>query len=601
MNKTITFVRNLFFFYKPFFPVLLLMTFILLVIQGIGLGIPLLTGKVVDTLNTGTTLRTVLIIITGITVIRMVESFLSVLQSSIELRIIDARLPRHAQKYSFEKIFGFSLGQHLSENSSIKTSVLTQGENALHDSAQLLFYTFIPIALSIVTSTLALVWINPLLGLGALAMIVMYVLWRVKFQIKLYPEIKKLREKRNDIGKIRSEILRNISLVKLSGREEEVAGEYFVERDAGADLTIATWQKSYNNFFFGDVFLSFSKGLLMVYAATLFFNGSITVGLIITAFAWLQSATSDIGRVGWIVRSITENISNIEKYKTTLDETPWVEEKSGLEKADVQGEIKFNNVSFKYPKKKKDSDAKEVVQESKDDENKDALKDISFTINQGQTAAFVGHSGAGKTTILNLILRGYDPLEGSILIDGTDLRELDMKSYRSQIGYVEQQVELFDNTLEYNVLFGVPENEKVAAKARLDEVARQSRIDQFFERLGEKKWQTEIGEKGVRLSGGERQRVGIARALIKNPKILIFDEATSSLDAENEAIIHEAMREALKGRTGIIIAHRLSTVKDADKIIVMDKGTVAGIGTHSELVETCEPYKRLVARQIVTM
>lgn len=178
------------------------------------------------------------------------------------------------------------------------------------------------------------------------------------------------------------------------------------------------------------------------------------------------------------------------------------------------------------------------------------------------------------------------------------MRDIKLSDYLSKIGYVEQNVRLFDGPLRDNIAFGVDDKELVTEEI-LELVGEKSRIDQFYERLGEDHFDAIIGENGIWLSGGERQRVGIARALIKNPQILIFDEATSSLDAENEKAIHEAMREALKGRTGIIIAHRLSTIKDADKIIVMEDGRVAGMGKHDVLLSSCEPYRRLVEHQMV--
>jgi ATP-binding cassette subfamily B protein len=223
---------------------------------------------------------------------------------------------------------------------------------------------------------------------------------------------------------------------------------------------------------------------------------------------------------------------------------------------------------------------------------------VSFRIKAGETVAIVGHSGAGKSTIITLLLRGYDPKSGRVVIDGRDLRELELRSYLEQVGYVEQQVELFDESLSMNIFFGVPDAKRTDAEARLESVLKASRIDQFLPRLGEKGLDTIIGERGVRLSGGERQRVGIARALIKDPRVLIFDEATSSLDSENEALIHEAIHEALKGRTGIIIAHRLSTVRDADNIIVMKEGRVLGTGKHRTLLSTVPTYRSLVEHQL---
>jgi ABC-type multidrug transport system fused ATPase/permease subunit len=313
-----------------------------------------------------------------------------------------------------------------------------------------------------------------------------------------------------------------------------------------------------------------------------------------------------ITNIGWMQRQMLFQIADIGKFDDMLAQPlAVVADDESVTLAHIAGNISFNNVSFAYPQvatddEEKDGDADDE-DESADGENKEqkgVMRDVSFTIEAGKTVAIVGHSGAGKTTIVNLLLRGYDPDQGMITIDGTDLRTLDHKAYLALIGYVPQHVELFDETLRYNLEFarhGTP-----ATDEEIDRVAAMCRIDQFYDRLGEKKFDTLIGENGVKLSGGERQRVGIARALLKNPELLIFDEATSSLDTKNEALIHEALREALKGRTGIIIAHRLSTIRDADKIIAMDGGRVVGVGSHDELLATCPPYAELIAHQMVT-
>ena len=213
------------------------------------------------------------------------------------------------------------------------------------------------------------------------------------------------------------------------------------------------------------------------------------------------------------------------------------------------------------------------------------------------------------------MLRAYDYKNGEIKIDGVDLKEMSANSLREHIGYVEQHVDLFDDTIKENILFGVKDINKLNTKngirtkherkiyeeeinKAIEEVAKKARIDQFYHRLGEKKFETMIGERGIKLSGGERQRIGIARALIKDPDILIFDEATSALDAENEKFIKEAIEEASVGRTTIIIAHRLSTVRNVDEIFMMKNGKIIASGNHDSLLKTCKEYRELVEEQL---
>ena len=262
-----------------------------------------------------------------------------------------------------------------------------------------------------------------------------------------------------------------------------------------------------------------------------------------------------------------------------------------------EGRIEFRNVSFSYPMRKYLDDENEpaVNQEAK---TFDALDGVNFTIEPGQKVAFVGHSGAGKSTIVKLLTRAYDPDGGQIVVDGNDLRVIDLKHFRENLGVVEQDVSLFDNTLRYNICFGLNGRSSTVTNTELDEVAKLSCIDKFQHRL-EKGFDTIIGEKGIKLSGGERQRVGIARALIKKPEILIFDEATSHLDTENEMLIRQSIESASEGRTTILIAHRLSTIKNADKIFVLGNGKIVGEGRHEELAATCYEYQKLIQNQTV--
>lgn len=325
-----------------------------------------------------------------------------------------------------------------------------------------------------------------------------------------------------------------------------------------------------------------------------------TAGFLITIWSWSNSAFSDFGRISGMHRKLMELYAAIKKYFILLDvESDIKELENPIKPEKFIGKIEFKNIYFKYPKREyiREENKKSSQNESEKRQGKEyVLKNINFVIEPGQRVAIVGPSGVGKTSLARLFIRAYDPEKGKILIDGNDLKNLDLGNFRSIIGIVPQDVSLFDNTLRYNIVFGVHGEEILEEK--LWQAAKMACVDKFIAGL-EKGFDTIIGERGIKLSGGERQRVGIARALIKNPAFLIFDEATSNLDTENEALIRASIEKASKGRTTIIIAHRLSTIKDADKIIVMEKGKIVGEGKHEELLKTCKTYQRLINNQTV--
>jgi ABC-type multidrug transport system fused ATPase/permease subunit len=229
----------------------------------------------------------------------------------------------------------------------------------------------------------------------------------------------------------------------------------------------------------------------------------------------------------------------------------------------TKGDIELKGISFNYPSR----------------ENFSVLKNISFNAKAGQTVALVGSSGSGKSTIANLLLRFYTPDKGQILLDGIDINSLDLTSLRQQIAYVPQEVILFAGTIAENIAYG-----KVGASQEdIESAAKKANAFDFINTFPDT-WQTMVGERGIQLSGGQRQRIAIARAVLKNPAILILDEATSSLDSESEQLVQDALDKLMIGRTSIVIAHRLSTIKDADKIVVLHQGEIVEEGTHQELV-----------------
>ena len=260
---------------------------------------------------------------------------------------------------------------------------------------------------------------------------------------------------------------------------------------------------------------------------------------------------------------------------------------SSCAQKDTYDTIEFKDVEFSYPKRQKDHLDEKESKES-------VLKSISLKIYSGQKVAFVGESGSGKSTIANLIRRSFDPQSGKILINDSDLKDIDLSHFLKSIGSVDQEVILFDRSLRDNICFGLDKN---LTDEELNDIAKKSGVNKFFHKL-EHGWNTIIGERGCKLSGGEKQRVGIARALAKNPDILIFDEATSALDSVSESFVQKSIDESCKGKTSIVIAHRLSTVKNCDKIFVMKDGNIIDSGTHNYLLDNCDYYKKLIKNQL---
>lgn len=315
--------------------------------------------------------------------------------------------------------------------------------------------------------------------------------------------------------------------------------------------------------------------ILIAYGAHLILGGTIEVGDFVAFAFYLGMFWEPISRLGQIYNQLLVAMASSERIFEFLDEQPNVEEKKDAKSFDnMKGHIVFDRVQFSY------------------DEDRIALHEISLEMKQGQTVALVGHTGSGKSTIANLISRFYDPTKGSVKIDGHDLRDMKLASLRTNISVVLQDTFIFSGTIMENIRFGRPD----AKDEEVIEAAKVVGAHDFIQRLS-KGYETEVEERGSILSAGERQLLSFARALLADPRILILDEATASIDTETEVRIQEALRKLLEGRTAIIIAHRLSTIRESDKIIVLEQGRILEEGSHDELMDSKGEYYHLVKSQ----
>jgi ATP-binding cassette subfamily B protein len=305
-------------------------------------------------------------------------------------------------------------------------------------------------------------------------------------------------------------------------------------------------------------------------------KGNITAGNIAEFIVYLNLLTFPVIALGWVTSLIQRAAASQKRINEFLNEKPEIISPN-VPKKHINGKIEFNDVSFTYP-----------------DTGIKALKNLSFTINPSEMVAVIGRSGSGKSTIANLIMRMYDCTGGQILIDGQPVKTLNLEGYRSQIGFVPQDVFLFSDTIANNIAFSAD----VLDMPRVEQAAKDAAVYTNILEL-EKGFETLIGERGITLSGGQKQRVSIARAIVKQPQILIFDDCLSAVDTRTEEEILNNLGRNMQGKTSIIIAHRISTIKNADKILVLDNGVIAEQGHHQYLMDKKGIYFELYVKQLL--
>jgi len=565
--------------------------------QAVNLAAPYLQGKVIDNLINKRPIGQIYLLVAATLVMSLLQIAIMYFRERNEIKRIDFSVPRHVSRTTLEKVLGFSIGQHISENSGIKQSIISRGQHSLTTLAMQSLYQVLPTVVEVIFLIGVLLYFSTVLGSVALLGVLVYASFILYTNTHFRGDYKKLEEMHNKNSKFQGEVLRNVELVLSNAQEQRAVRECDESFGEVSDFgrNVAT---RFNNFAsIRNAIVNLVRFSILSTGVYLVYRGDYTVGQLVMFLSWAGQALGQVSNVGNLHRQLIQLYTSVQKYFDMLAIEPDVTILPNPVRPDkFHGRIEFKNVTLRY-KRRDDPDEEQKETSEPVREVHPALKNVSFAIEPGQTVAFVGESGAGKTTVVHALLRAQDPEEGQIVVDGNDLRVLDLKHFRESIGIVDQEVSLFDHTLRYNITYGLNGRSGSITDADLDRIAEMSCINRFFPRL-EKGYDTIIGERGIKLSGGEKQRVGIARALIKEPDILIFDEATSNLDSENEALIRESIEKAAQGRTTIIIAHRFSTIRKVDKVIVFDKGQVVGQGTHKELALSCEPYRRLIHRQI---
>jgi ATP-binding cassette subfamily B protein/subfamily B ATP-binding cassette protein MsbA len=370
------------------------------------------------------------------------------------------------------------------------------------------------------------------------------------------------------------EIFSGIRLVKSFAREAYEAVRYARAGDRTMQARVAvTWQQSLFGLVIG-VITVLGTSLVLGVGAMHVMNGQMTVGDLTVVLAYLGAVYGPLSAIAHTTGQLQGAVAGARRVRAVLAMTPeTVDAPDAIPATGVRGEVRFDGVSFSYP----DGTA--------------VLHDISFEAKPGEMVALVGLTGAGKTTLVSLIPRFYHPTAGRVLVDGNDVRTYQVRSLREKIAIVLQDPVLFSGTIADNLRYGRLD----ASDAEIEEAARAAHAHEFIARLP-KQYDTEIAEAGGGLSGGERQRLSVARAILKNAPILVLDEPTSSLDAISEEIVFAALRRLRAGRTTIVIAHRLSTVRDADSILVLDGGRIAAHGRHDQLLQSSQLYRRMCAR-----
>ena len=473
----------------------------------------------------------------------------------------------HIQYLSFDFFDGRPVGKILSR--------VVSDVNALKNLFSQSIQSLIPQILNLICVAIIMFFLNFKLALASITLLPL--LGIAMFCIEIYSrrrwEI--YRNKRSNLNGFTHEDFSGIKIVQGFAKEEGTENNFNSMVKELSDSFVKAVML--NDFFWPLVELSWGAGTLVVFAVgyKLVMNKEIEIGTLIAFSMYVGMFWRPIMNLSSFYNTLITNFSAADRIFDILDMKPVIKNEENAKKiGKIQGIVEFKNVDFSY------------------DENTKVLKDINFKVNKGEKIALVGATGAGKTTIVSLLSRFYDPTNGEVLVDGKNIKNVDLESLRSQMGIMLQDTFLFSTTIMENIRYGRLD----ATDEEVINAAKAVNAHEFIMKL-ENGYNTEVNERGTRLSLGQRQLVSFARALLANPRILILDEATSNIDTETEKLVQEGIEKLLHGRTSFVVAHRLSTIRDCDKIMVINDGRIEEVGNHHELLNNKGSYYDLYMTQ----
>lgn len=538
------------------------------------IGLPYVLKYTVDSLNgdlTTLALAVPISLIIAYGALRLINVLLGEIRDTLFGRVTERAMRRLGLKV-FKHLHNLDLGFHLNRRTGGLSRDIERGTNGISFLMRFMVFNIVPTLLEIALVVgLLLVQFGVSFAMIIICSVVAYIGfsmkatdWRTRF-------VTQMNEADSTTNSRAVDSLLNFETVKYFNNEAFEANRY--------DTDLAAWEKARRKNRLSLFALNGGQASIIAIAMTSMManaafgviNGEMTIGDFVLINAFTMQIFMPLNFLGFVYREIRGSLANIDKLFDLLSQAPAIKDADNASTlVTTNPVITFDNVAFAY------------------NEKREILKGISFEVPAGAKVAVVGESGAGKSTLMKLLFRFYEPSSGSINIDGTDIRSITQQSLRSHIGIVPQDTVLFNTTLLENIRYGNPD----ASIEDVENVIKLAHLEDFIAKLPDK-LETTVGERGLKLSGGEKQRVAIARALLKGAPIMIFDEATSSLDSTSERAILSALRDAAKGHTSLVIAHRLSTIVDADKILVLKNGHIVEAGTHSALLAANAEYATL--------